>query len=88
MLDLLNQCESKIDIQTAFSLLFLFFYLGRSRWTARVRSRIVLFPPSPSKSPLILIICNLPYFAFSLARGSEERRKTARDLININRFAS
>jgi len=53
-----------------------------------VRSRIVVFLLSPSKSPLILIICNFPYFAFSLALGSEERRTSARGLINIGGIAS
>ena len=53
-----------------------------------MRSRIVVFPLSPSKSPLILIICNCPYVTFSLAPGSEERRTSARGLININGIAS
>ena len=64
----------KIDIQTAFSLLFLFF-LNRSRWTARVRRRAILFPLSTPKSPLLLIICNLPALFYFLARPWLQRKK-------------
>ena len=53
-----------------------------------MRSRIVVFPLSPSKSPLILIICNYPFFTFAPAPGSEERRTSASGLININGIES
>ena len=75
----------KIDIQTAFSLLFLFF-LNRSRWTARVRRRAILFPLSTPKSPLLLIICNLPALFYFLARPWLQGKRD--DHSRSNRYQS
>ena len=48
------------------------------------------FSLSTPKSPLLLIICNLPALFYFLARphGSKERGTTTPDLIDINRFAN